>query len=85
MGKGAQPDQTTVTDDGKPLAVPLDVGAQVLGKPLHELERAGVDPYPTAYGPRWSLRELAIALGLIKPRETREARHRGRPPERAAS
>jgi hypothetical protein len=69
-----------------PLAVPLDVAAQLLAKPLHELERADVNPYQHADGsPRYSLRELAKALGLVEPRETREARRRGRAPERAAS
>jgi hypothetical protein len=68
-----------------PLAVPLDVAAQLLGRSLHELERAGVEPYPGVYGDRYSLRELVIALGLVESRATREARRRGRAPERAAS
>ena len=68
-----------------PLAVPLDVAAQVLGRPLPAVERAAqeVEPYPAHDGrPCWSLYELGKALGLV---EVREARRRGRPPERAAS
>jgi hypothetical protein len=38
-------DNGTSQDHGKPLAAPLDVAAQVLGRPLHELERADVEPY----------------------------------------
>jgi hypothetical protein len=52
-------------DEGRPLAVPLDVAAQVLGRPLPELERADVEPYQHADGhPVWSLRALAKALSL---------------------
>jgi hypothetical protein len=51
-----------------PLAVPdLAIAAQLLGRPLPMVERAArkVEPYRHADGtPRWSLRELAIALGL---------------------
>jgi hypothetical protein len=69
-------DNGTSQDHGKPLAVPLDV-AQVLGRPLHELERADVEPYIAGDGtPEWSLYELAKALGLVESRETKKARRR---------
>jgi hypothetical protein len=69
-----------------PLAVPdLAIAAQLLGRPLPMVERAAqeVEPYRHTNGwPVWSLKKLAIALGLV---ESREARRRGRAPERAAS
>jgi hypothetical protein len=58
-----------IHDGTTPLAVPLDVAAKVLARPLPELERAGIEPYRHADGyPVWSLRELAIAMGVIEPR-----------------
>jgi hypothetical protein len=53
------------TADGKPLAVPLAVAAQILGKRLSTVERAGVEPYRHQDGHDvYSLRELRVALGL---------------------
>ena len=57
---------TFVAPTFEPLAVTLDQAAELLGKPVDEIQAAAaqVQPYTHHDGsPRWSLRELRIALG----------------------
>ena len=64
----ARPKHVTASgtaDHGKPLAVPLAVAAQMLGVPTTKIKNIGVEPYIAMDGtPKYSLRELAKALGL---------------------
>jgi hypothetical protein len=69
-------------EKGHPIAVPdLAIAAQLLGRPLDQVRdaAAGIRPYPHADGtPFYSLRQLAVALGIVESRPARER-------ERAAS
>jgi hypothetical protein len=59
----------------EPLAVALDQAAELLDKPIEQIQAAAaqVEPYQHHDGsPRWSLYELRIALGLpVKKRYRR--------------
>ena len=66
MASLGQYDDLRSEDDGRPVAAPLPVVAELLGVPLGRvLIAAGrVEPYRHADGsPRWSVRELELALG----------------------
>jgi hypothetical protein len=62
------------TSETTPPGVPdLAVAAQLLARPLQDVERAAqdVEPYRHQDGyPVWSLRQLALALGLVEPNRT---------------